>query len=107
MSIEKDCFNGQTTVGTKYNRLEIDYDAAYAENERDLGYDSAEAGNVSQRTYWDPDYIDPEGADIFERVGQTFLSGDGLVTGLYRTIIAPVLRGSRKLIRRYNLAGLL
>jgi hypothetical protein len=97
-SLDHDCFNGLSTVGRKYSRLDIDYEKAYAEEERDNPVDDFE---MTTKEFYDADYIDVFGKDIFDRIGESVLAGDGYVTGAYRILGAPMLRAIRNFWIKY------
>ena len=105
MRLDKDCFNGEPTIGVKYERLVVDYDKVNYEYYADEEYDpSLEEDSFSK--VMDPNWIDEDGNDIFDRIGHTFLGGRGIVTSLYYYLARPALKVSTKLYRDYNLGGL-
>ena len=91
-----DCFNGNSSVGVKYDRLDIDYKLI---NERDFWYDPEDDDEDLHPLDWD--YIDEDGDDVFDRVGFLIFGGSGWVSGLYRGMIGPSLSMSRNFYRGY------
>lgn len=96
MALDHDCFNGTSSVGPKYTRLDIDYKMI---NERDFWYDPEDEEEDLHPLDWD--YIDDDGEDVFDRVGFLVFGGSGWIASLYRGVIGPSLSGSRKFYRSH------
>ena len=96
MDKEHDCFNGQSTVGPKYTRLDIDFKLV---NERDFPEPEDEYEN--QRHAMDWDWVDDDGEDIFDRMGFMVFGGPGWVASFARNIVLPSMSTSRKIYRRH------
>ena len=78
-----DCFNGQSTLGTKYDALEINPNLRYNDDAMDDGYG---------QTYnpYDLYYEDRDG-DIFDRLGVNLFGGSGFVSTFARELVMPTL----------------
>ena len=76
-----DCFNGRSTVGTKYQKLER---KPKEEEEKSEG--------------WFPDEENLEMPETLDRLSATLFSGNGWITNAFRKIVSP----SMKQIRRFN-----
>ena len=96
LALDHDCFNGRSSVGVKYTRLDIDYKLV---NERDFPDDPEDDEPDIHPLDWD--YIDEDGEDVFDRVGFLVFGGSGWVAGFYRNIIGPGLSTSRRVYRSY------
>lgn len=92
--LDYDCFNGQTSVGVKYDRLDIDYDLI---NTRDY----PDPPEEDEKHPLDWDYFDETGDDMFDNLGAMLFGGSGFVASLYRGIIGPSLSGFRRLYNGY------
>jgi len=95
---DSDCFNGQSTLGTKYEALEMNPNLRYNEDAWDDGY-SAE---------YDPYdlYYEDRDGDIFDRLGVNLFGGRGFVSSIAREAIMPAMKAARKFYRR-RLRGVL
>lgn len=89
---DSDCFNGQSTLGTKYEALEINPELRYNEDAYDDGYGQ-------DYDPYDLYYEDRDG-DIFDRLGVNLFGGSGLVSSLAREVLMPVMQAGRKFYRR-------
>ena len=97
LSKESDCFNGSSSVGAKYKRLDIDYDLI---NNRD--YPDTEEDKAEYEIHpMDWEYIDENGEDVFDRLGFNLFGGAGLVSTIARTMVLPSISASRKFYRGY------
>jgi len=96
MRLDYDCFNGVSSVGVKYDRLDIDYKLI---NERDYPDPVEEDDDEVHPLSWD--YFDEDGEDMFDNLGMMLFGGSGMVSTLFRGIIGPSLSGFRKFYRKY------
>ena len=96
LALDHDCFNGRSSVGNKYTRLDIDYKLV---NERDFPDDPEDEEPYVHPFDWD--FIDEDGEDIFDRIGFLVFGGSGWVSGFYRAVVGPSLSTSRKVYRSY------
>ena len=94
-SLDSDCFSGVSTVGLKYDTLEINPKLKYDPDGEDWdhGYDT----NYNP---YDLYYEDRDG-DIFDRLGINVFGGSGYVSTLTRNIVMPGLQAMRRIYRRY------
>jgi len=96
MRLDYDCYDGKSSVGVKYDRLDIDYDMI---NKRDFPDDEEEDGQDIHPMDWD--FIDEDGEDIFDRVGIMIFGGGGWIASLYRNVLGPSMSTTRKVYRSY------
>ena len=97
MRLDNDCFNGKSSVGVKYDRLEIDYELL---NKRDFAGKMFEEDEEDYHPYsWD--FVAKDGEDIFDRLGLMAFGGSGWVATLYRVAIGPALQATRNVYRSY------
>ena len=80
---DSDCFNGQSTLGTKYDALEINPNLRYNEDAWDDGYGQ-------DYDPYDLYYEDRDG-DIFDRLGINLFGGSGFVSTFCRVYLMPIL----------------
>ena len=73
----------------------------------DVGYDPSMEYEEGISKIFDPDYVEEDGTDIFDRIGMTHLGGRGFVTGIYHYLVRPALKMSRKVVKKYKLGGLI
>ena len=95
MRLDYDCYNGRSSLGVKYDRLDIDFDLV---NKRDFPEQEEEEWNLHP---FDWDFVDEQGEDVFDRVGAMVFGGSGWISGLYRNLVGPSLSLGRKIYRRY------
>lgn len=95
LALDHDCFNGKSSVGVKYTRLDIDYKLI---NERDFPDPEDED---EDRDPFDWDYIDETGEDVFDRIGFMVFGGSGWVATIAREIVLPSMSKSRTFYRSY------
>ncbi len=95
MRLDHDCFNGKSSVGPKYGRLDIDYALI---NERDYPDPEDDEPDIHPMDW---DFIDEDGEDIFDRVGIMIFGGSGWVSSLYRNVLGPSMSSSRRVYRKY------
>ena len=90
MARDHDCFNGKSSVGPKYDRLDIDFEMV---NKRDFGHDEDEDDEPEEpyRHKLDWEYIDETGEDVFDRIGIHVFGGGGFVSNLYWYMVRPSL----------------
>ena len=99
MRLDHDCFNGKSSVGPKYGRLDIDYKLM---NERDYPDPDEDEEDIHPMDW---DFIDEDGEDVFDRMGIMIFGGSGWVASLYRNILGPSMSTSRKVYRKYHIGG--
>lgn len=97
MSKEDDCFNGRSSVGPKYDRLDIDYSKV---RKRDYSSDDVDLAALKHHPL-DWDFVDENGEDVFDRIGGQVFGGDGIVTSLYHYMVMPILKISSRIYRKY------
>lgn len=98
LSTEHDCFNGTSSVFVKYDRLDIDFELVYSRDYPDINDEEDDEPSIHPLDW---DYVNENGEDVFDAVGNTILAGDGFVTSFYYYLIRPCLKFSRKFYRSY------
>jgi len=98
MRTDHDCFNGRSSVGPKYDRLDIDFNLV---NKRDFPPDDDDEDDGPRKHPLDWDWIDEDGEDVFDRLGGVVFGGEGIVTTLYHYLVMPALKLGRKVYRQY------
>jgi hypothetical protein len=96
MRLDYDCFNGVSSVGVKYNRLDIDYKLI---NERDYPAPEEDEEDEVHPLSWD--YFDEDGEDMFDNLGMMLFGGSGMVSAIFRGVVGPSLSGFRRIYNNY------
>ena len=96
MRLDYDCFNGKSSVGVKYTRLDIDFKKINKERSSEK---QEEVVDEEHPLSWD--YLGEDGEDMFDNIGMMLFGGSGLVSSLFRGLIGPTLSFSRKLYIKY------